>query len=224
MSDYLRREGALRATVRADLPAYAIAEHATDALLWTLRHAGGEAYKGKGEPPACWWRAKALMYLGVITLRTVRAAMAVLSVGYEAEIMGYVRTLAEARGRALKVTADRSGSYARQWLNRPGPGPPAGPVVDVLPKGLWDDLSHASHADPRAIENLGAIFRGDGVLNVAPERDVDRSNSSVAMLAGHAHAMAEIIAKEHKLTVPGLAEVEAALRMQSPWSEADDAP
>ena len=57
---YKRVEGALHAAVWAELPAYGIADAATEALVWVIGQAGFEAHEGDDEPPATYWRAKAL--------------------------------------------------------------------------------------------------------------------------------------------------------------------
>ena len=43
---YLRVEGALRSSVSPDLPAYAVADAASEALLWVIDNAGFEAHEG----------------------------------------------------------------------------------------------------------------------------------------------------------------------------------
>jgi hypothetical protein len=69
---YARSEGALRATVWQELPAYFATDAASEALLWVIERAGFEAHEGEGDPPASYWRAKALLYLGVLAVRATR--------------------------------------------------------------------------------------------------------------------------------------------------------
>src|SRR4051812_30288931 len=92
---YASVEGALRATVWLDLPAYRVADAASQALLWVVERAGFDPDEGSDPPPATYHRAKALLYLGVLALRATRAAMSVIAAGYEGESMTYKRTLME---------------------------------------------------------------------------------------------------------------------------------
>jgi hypothetical protein len=219
---YTPTEGAMRATVWSQLPAYALADAATEALLWVIERAGFEAHDEEGEPPASFWRAKALLYLGVLAVRTTRAAMAVLANGYEAEAMTYKRTLMEVHSRARRVATDDSGSYAREWL-RGRAGKPARAVGSFSPDDFWEMLSHSSHADHRAVENFLAISQPDGStqLLTMPERRVDVSNATLASFAGETRDVANVIAVEHGLVIPGLRELDHALSAHFPWAERD---
>ena len=73
----------MRSTVWLELPAYHVANAATEALLWVIQRAGFDGHDEEGDPPASYWRAKALLYLGVLAVRITRAAMAVIASGYE---------------------------------------------------------------------------------------------------------------------------------------------
>jgi len=53
----------MRAAVWAELPAYAVANTASEALLWVIEHASLKPEEGaEDEAPASYWRAKALLY------------------------------------------------------------------------------------------------------------------------------------------------------------------
>jgi hypothetical protein len=220
---YTRAEGALRAAVWRELPAYPVADAVTEALLWVLNRAGYESPEDPENPPASYWRAKALLYLGVLGVRTTRAAMAVLAAGYEAESMTYKRTLTEVHSRARRVFDDESGSYAREWLNNRA-GKPAKAVGAYAPDGLWDMLSHSSHADHRGIENFLAISNEDGSTTflTTPERRIDVSNGTIAAFAGEARDIAAIIARQRGLEIPHLAELDAAIAQHYPFAESED--
>jgi hypothetical protein len=219
---YARIEGALRATVWHELPGYLAADGATEALLWVLERAGFEAHDGDGQPPASYWRAKALMYLGVLGVRATRAAMAVLSVGYEAESMTYKRTLMEVHSRVRLVAADQSGEYARQWLQGQA-GKPGKAVGSFSPDDFWAMLSHSSHADHRAVENFLAISQPDGTtqLLTRPERRAEVTNATLATFAGETRDIANVIAEEHELEIPRLAELDEAIAANFPWADKD---
>jgi Transposase IS116/IS110/IS902 family len=88
---YAQAEGAMRASVWPQLSAYLTADMATEALLSVLDQAGFEAHESEAEPPASYWRARALLYLGVLAVRTTRAGMVVIASGYEAEAMNHKR-------------------------------------------------------------------------------------------------------------------------------------
>jgi len=205
-----RAEEQLASSAEADLPTIHVLRVATDRLGWVLKHASFEATEDD-PPPAAYVRAKALLYMGVLAVRAARAAIAVLRVGYEAEVLPYKRMLLELHSRAQRVADDHSGEYARQWLaNRAGT--PARSLREV-PDGLWDVLSNASHADARAVENFLAVSRADGTsLVVLPERRPVFSNGTLATMAGEIRDIAVILAREHDLQVPDAAQLDALVR------------
>lgn len=213
MSRYLRPEGALREAAWRELPAYALTNEATEALAWTLERAGFEAPEDQASPPASYWRAKALLYLGVLAVRTTRAAMAVVASGYEGEAMTYKRGLMEIHSRVRRVVGDSSGGYAREWL-RNRAGKPAKAVGGYAPDGLWNMLSHSSHADHRAVENFLAISQTDGstTLLTMPERRIDVSDATLAMCASETRDIAAAIAHEHNVEIPSLGALDALLK------------
>jgi hypothetical protein len=219
---YLRAEGSMRASAWADLPAYQITNAASEALLWVIGQAGVEPHEGE-KPPPSYWRAKALLYLGVIAVRTTRAAMAVIANGYEAETLGFKRTLTEAHSRAQRVVNDESGGYAQQWLQNRA-GKPAKALGGFAPDELFDMLSHSSHADHRGVENFLSISQPDGTtkLLTVPERRVDVSDGTLIVFASETRDLAAIIAQERDLSVPHLAEIDAAIAAHPFWT-ADEA-
>jgi hypothetical protein len=217
---YVKAEAAMRSTVWLELPAYNIANAATEALLWVIQRSGFDGHDGDDDPPASYWRAKALLYLGVLAVRITRAAMAVIASGYEQEAMTYKRALMEVHSRAQRVVADQSGSYAREWL-RGRAGKPAKAVGAYSPEDLWEMLSHSSHADHRAVENFLAISNDDGTTSLltTPERRVEVSNSTLAAFAGETRDVAMVLAAEHGLTIPNLAHLDAAIAAQPLWRD-----
>jgi hypothetical protein len=53
----------------------------------------------------------------VLAARSLRATMALLSVGYQAEALAFKRRLVELHARAQRITDPRSGAQrAREWL------------------------------------------------------------------------------------------------------------
>jgi len=219
---YLQAEGAMRSSVWAELAAYQVANAASETLLWVLQRAGFEPYQGE-KPPASYWRAKALLYLGVLAVRTTRAAMAVIACGYEAETLGHKRTLMEVHSRAQGVVDDASGEYARQWLQARA-GKPAKSVSGFAPDDFFAMLSHSSHADHRAVENFLAVSNPDGSTSLLPhpERRPEVSNSTLITFASETRDVARVIATEHGLTIPHLAELDAAITSPQLWAEDDE--
>jgi hypothetical protein len=212
----------MRSGVWAELPAYHVANAATEALLWTINNSSLEASTDE-KPPASYWRAKALLYLGVIAVRATRAAMAVIACGYEAETMGFKRTLTEVHSRAQRVVNDPSGTYAKEWLQGRA-GKPAKAVGGFAPEGFFDMLSHSSHADHRGVENFLAISQPDGTtkLLTIPERRFEVSNGTLAAFAGETRDVAVILAKERDLTIPNLVELDAAIAAHPFWADEEE--
>ena len=221
MTRYSDRETSLRSTISA-LSAYAVADAATEALRYVLADCRLDSYQGDGEPPAGWWRKKAMLYIAVMAVRASRTAMAVIASGYEPEALPHQRRLMELHGRMQRVRGDESGSYAKEWL-RARAGKPARAVSGMAPSNLWESLSHASHADHRAVENFLAITGGgeDGLhgLVIDPERRPELSNPTLAVVAGESRDIAQALADEFGLKVPGLSDLDGAISQLPPYVE-----
>jgi hypothetical protein len=216
---YRDEEAALAASTEDELPAYAVTDAASETLRWVIQRTPIMPDERENPPPS-YWRAKALMYLGVLAVRTTRAALTVLRAGYEAEAMTYKRTLMEVHSRVRLVVADPSGEYARQWLLGRA-GKPAKAVGGFSPDDFWTMLSHSTHADHRAVENFLAVSEPDGTtrLLVAPERRQVVSNATLATFAGETRDVANVIATERGLEIPDLAALDDAISEHFPWAE-----
>ncbi len=193
-----------------DLPMLSVADAATHVLWWAIGQSPVEATDD--DPiPAAYVRAHALLYIGVSTVRTTRAVMATIRSGYEPEALPMMRKLAELRGRAQRVRGDHSGQYAREWLDGRGPKPQRA-LVDP-PEGMWEALSHMSHADARGVETFlvnPALTDEEQVsFLVLPQRDPETANGTLAMAACGSRDVAEALSLEHELTLPGLAALDA---------------
>lgn len=226
MAGYSDKEESLRGTVSAQLSAYAVADAATEALRAVLAGCRLDSHAGDGEPPAEWWRRKALLYIGVLAVRAARTAMSDIASGYEPEALPQKRRLMELHSRMQRIRDDESGSYAKEWL-RARAGTPSRAVGKFAPTGLWESLSHVSHADHRAVEDFLAVTGGgdDGLhgLVIDPERRPELSNPTLAMVAGETRDIARNLADEFGLDVPGLRGLDAAIRGLPPYAE-EDAP
>jgi hypothetical protein len=207
----LRIEGALRSAVWAELPAYRLADGATDALVWTLDQVRVEG--DREAPTPDFQRKRALLYLGVIALRETRAILALTACGYEAETTPHTRTLMEALGRATSVENDPSGTYAKAWLKGRG-GSPSREFSKQEAEELWKLMSHSSHADARGVEYMYATADEEGAtkLLMMPERRPDVSTAILSMAAGHVRDTAQIIATAFDITIPNLARLDAAIK------------
>ncbi len=201
-----------------ELPAYRIADAATDALTWALEHA--EIPAGEGDPPPLYFRQRALLYLAVMTLRETRAVLALLGSGYEAEAVTHMRTIIEASSRAQSVENDPSGTYAKSWLEGKA-GKPSSAFSKVDADDLWKLMSHQSHADYRAVENWYAVTQEDGThgLLIMPERRVQVSGTAASMTAGHCRDMARVLGTAFGFEIPDLAALDAALRDLPLWRD-----
>jgi hypothetical protein len=219
---HLRSEGALRASAWAELPAYRIADAATDVLLVALNHTKIEA--GEGEPPPTYWQHRALMYLGVMTLREARAVLALLDSGYEAESTPHLRTITEAASRAQSVERDPSGTYARSWLEGKA-GKPSTAFAKIDANDLWKVMSHQSHADHRAVENMYAATddAGNHNLLVMPERRHEVSTGVASMVAGSCRDMARILGTAFGFKVADLAALDSAIQQLPLWQDDETA-
>src|SRR5205823_6554719 len=96
------------------------------------------------------------------------AAMAVLSSGYEDQAIGYQRLVDELQNRARKVWEDKSGNYAREWLD----GKTLGKGAKLAGQDFWEFLSAPVHGNVRAVLDWLAVSEDDGATHVVvgPER------------------------------------------------------
>jgi hypothetical protein len=112
---FAQEEERLQAYADAELETLPLVDGATNVLVWVLEQAGFEG--SDDDPPlASYWRARALLYIGALAIRALRCAAILISSGYEPEALVFKRTLSEALARAQRVHRDKSGEYARQWL------------------------------------------------------------------------------------------------------------
>jgi hypothetical protein len=134
----------------------------------------------------------ALWFMAIISFRALRAAIHVLSIGYEDQSFGYQRLIAELHGRAQKVRDDHSGDQARQWLAGRSLGKPA----KLVGRDFYDMISGPVHANSRAVFEWLAISRADGSTGVVlgPERRPEVANAALVMMAGQARDIGMLLA------------------------------
>lgn len=160
-------------------------------------------------------RLGAMTGIAIRTLRAMRAALAVLSIGYEVEGGVYDRLLIELRGRLAQVTEDSSGEAARQWLEGQAPTRINRLWANSTMRDLYAGLSRAVHADSRA---FGPLVEPDlNTLFFGPRRtQMTRASLIAQSVVGY-----DVIAKlsqETGIVIDGVSELfveigEAALEL-----------
>ena len=215
-------EERLRARAPKELPALAVADTATRLLAYVLQHAGFDAPHAD-PPPASYWRAKALLYIGALAFRVARTSLTLVAMGYTPEALGFKRTLIELHSRAQKIERDQTGEYARQWLEGRA-GKPSKAVSEFTPRDLWSNLSYSAHADHRQVEQFFAVSHDDGSTSVvvAPERIVARDDGTLTLVASELRDIAVLIAKVHGARLTGIERIDAQIRALPFWSDQPD--
>ena len=175
----------------------------------------------KTDPEPAQLRLHALWFMAIIALRALRAAMHVISAGYEDQAVGYQRLIDELHNRAQRVRQDASGVYARKWLS--GRGLDKG--AKLAGQGFWEFLSGPVHANARAVLDWIAIPQEDGSAKIVigPERRVEVANAGLTYMAGEGRDLANMLALEAGIAVD-LREIDRRLRAaQSQYIPGDDA-
>jgi hypothetical protein len=129
----------------------------------------------------------------IFGFRAIRAAIAVLRVGYSEQAVGHNRLLDELHGRAQKITEDASGDLARQWLD--GHWNPKG--AKLAGRDLWDMMSAPAHAGVRGVLDWIAVSNDDGTTSmvVGPEARPEVGNAMLTYMAGEGRDLALMLAK-----------------------------
>jgi hypothetical protein len=192
-----QREAELLASAEQDLSVLDLADEVTRLLaeiIQRVRIDPRSADRDAGRD-----RLHALWFIAISALRASRAAIHVLSVGYEDQSVGYQRLIDELHNRAQKVTADRSGDYARQWLA----GRTLGKGAKLAGQAFWDFLSRPSHADTRAILDWIAIPQADDSVKIVigPERRAGLANGVLTYIASEGRDIAGMLATEARLKI-----------------------
>jgi hypothetical protein len=194
-----------------DLPTLHLADVASSVLGMVLQRVELPA-RGDADPGDPWYQIKALLYLGVLAGRSLRATMALLCVGYDAEALAFKRRLVEIHARAQRVTDERNGGrHARDWLRGKDQRPSS---VVALPDGAWHSYSHLVHADYRAVEHHLVKRHNDGrtTFSLLPMRNVEIANATLVMSASETRDVAAVTAAHMRLAIKGLEALDAELR------------
>jgi hypothetical protein len=124
---------------------------------------------------------RAVWFMAIIATRAVRACMAVITVGYEDQGIGYTRLLTELVAASEKVVTDHSGEYAQQWLDgKTKTG------AKLAGQEFYEIVSGPAHADVKAVLDWLAITGEDDDHKVVlgPERRAEQANSTLVYMAG----------------------------------------
>jgi hypothetical protein len=130
---------------------------------------------------------QAVWFMAIIATRAVRACMAVITVGYEDQGIGYTRLLTELVAASEKVVTDRSGQYAQQWL-----GGKTKTGARLTGQEFYEIVSGPAHADVKAVSDWLAITGEDDDHKVVlgPERRAEQANPTLVYAAGAARDVA----------------------------------
>jgi len=149
-------------------------------------------------------RKMAIAHLSTIMLRTSRACIRVVALGYVQEAVSLKRRVTEAAHRTQKVRADASGEYARQWLEGK-----AQPATSKLARSVgqsarqWDFYSRGAHADARILPTEPAGMEQVFVL-LTPTRDAKAANAFLTEIAIEiADQIAAVAAELHGAALAG---------------------
>ncbi len=187
-----RREEELRASATTELPTLELAEDVTQLMAEQIEETTIDASEGNCDATAL--RTHALWFMAIIAFRALRAAIVALSSGYEDQAVGYQRLNDELHNRAQKVRADRSGEYARRWLEGHGLGKGA----KLAGQDFWELLSGPVHANARAVLDWLAISQKDGSTEVVvgPERRPEIANAALTFMASEGRDICSMLANE----------------------------
>ena len=145
-------------------------------------------------------RLGAMLGIAIRMVRAMRAALAVLSVGYEVEGGVYDRLLLELHGRMAQIADDASGEVAHRWLRGEAPSRIGRIWSNSTMRNLYANLSSTVHADSRI---FGYLFESSvDALLIGPRRT---HMTRVSMLAQSVVAYDAIVrlSRETGITIEG---------------------
>lgn len=184
-------EAHLHTNAPSDLQALQVAYGASlllyDVLVGNEAAADRESAHGR--------RKMAIAHLSTIMLRTSRACMRVIALGYVQEAVSLKRRITEAAHHTQKVLADASGEYSKQWLaGRTSASSKLARSVGQSPR-QWDFYSRGTHADARILPTQPEGGEQVMVL-LTPDRDLKAANVLLTEIAIEVADQIPIVARE----------------------------
>lgn len=162
------------------------------ALAQVLLALPSRTWEGTREEAGPVLQLYAQQVIGVRIFRTIRAAMAVLEVGYEPEAGALDRIIVELVAHRRTIQSDPSGEEARLWLEGKRAHGISAKVNAMQPQGLYANLCEEAHGDPRVVWRL--YDEDSGALMLSPQRRPFTARSSLLMYAGTACDQTKLVA------------------------------
>jgi hypothetical protein len=219
------REERLRVESLEKLPALTLADDVGHLMAEVIQSVSLPPLEGSEDDSTDPERARllALYFMTIFGFRAIRAAIAILRVGYSEQAVGHNRLLDELHGRAQKIHEDASGDLARQWLD--GRWNPKG--AKLAGRDMWDMMSAPAHAGVRGVLDWIAVSNDDGTTSmvVGPEARPEVGNAMLAYMAGEGRDLALMLAKSagKRLNLVELdARIKSAHDLYVPDSQAED--
>jgi hypothetical protein len=191
-------EASLAQTASVDLPMLAVADLASRLAVEVIGRTPVPPSSIDTGRDVSTLQHRAIWFMAIIATRGIRACMAVISVGYEEQAVGYTRLITELVTASQKVVADHSGEYASQWLK--GRTATGSKLAD---QEFYKRVSGPLHASVDGILDWLAISvdHGDHHVVVGPERRPEGANATLVFMAGAARDIAVQLASHRGLAI-----------------------
>jgi len=199
-------------------PDWSLAGRASMALSQVLVAIPRTTYEGPVEGAGPSLQLAAQRVIGVRVFRSVRAAMAALSIGYEPEARALDRVLLELATHRDLIQSDPSGETASRWLEGKAGGGITKKVNATSPDDLYGNLSQEAHGDPRPVWRLYNEASESFILG--PQRHALASRVSLLLYASAACDQLVVLAKLSEVSITQLPELHAEVK--AAWRKAHE--
>jgi hypothetical protein len=210
-------EGRLRGELE-EVHEWSLAGQAAAGLAQVLLALPSRTWEGARDEAGSVLQLYAQQVIGIRVFRTIRAAMAVLEVGYEPEARALDRILVELIAHRRTIQGDPSGEEARLWLEGKRSRGITAKINAMQPKDLYASLCQEAHGDPRAVWRL--CDEQSNSLMLGPQRRPLAARSSLLMYAGTACDQTKLVAALASFRISGLEELVEQVR--SGWKRLSD--
>jgi hypothetical protein len=197
---------------------WSLAGRASMALAQVLSSLPRATYEGPVEEAGPFLQLSAQRIVGFRLFRAVRAAMAVLAVGYEPEARALDRVIFELTSHRNLIEADDSGETAQQWLEGKAGRGIGAKVKANAPDDLYGNLSQDAHGDPRPVWRLYGEATETYILG--PQRKPLASRLSLLIYASAACDQAVILCRRSSTRLSGLLDLHGEVK--SAWRQAHE--